>query len=935
MTNNIVSRPFTPDQWSELKFLNIAKVTKRGRRGGKKSKLSKRLNGNQSKQSEQFIQTRVTNRSSTRQLSTSWSATSNAKNLIRIKKSNPHVPSSVNFALWNAHSLRAKRRAKMAAVIDLVISNHIHILAVTESWLTGDQRDNRVLADLKNALPHFDLHHIPRKKRGGGVAVLLRKGFNIVSNTSVTSFKTFEHMDLTISSKSSSIRLIVVYRPPPSKANELTKKGFFEEFERLVEILSSLATPYVIAGDFNFHMDNCDDYNAKLMSELLESASMVQHVSGPTHTKGHTLDLVITRDSDTLVSNVKTDSSLPSDHSAIKCELAISGPPVTCKEIRFRKVRNVNIESFKEDIRNSPLVTDPITDDVEALSSQFDSVLRELLDKHAPETTRCVTLRPHAPWYDDAIRDQKRERCRCERQYLKSGLEVHKQIYKTECKKYLELIDNAKSKHHESQFQNCDQKQLFKAVDKLCSGSSEKILPSHVDAEQLANDFATFFEDKIKKVRDKLDNINLPSTPSENTYSQVSASSLLENFSEVCEDIIRDIIKKSPSSSCSQDAIPTWLLKECLGELLPSITRIVNLSFLSGIFPTSYKISHVTTLIKKANLDADCLSNYRPIANLKFVSKVVERVASSQLQKYLEENDLYGKKQSAYRKCFSTETALVRVQNDILRALDHRNDVLFVLLDLSAAFDTVDHQVLLKRLRDDFGVCESALKWCASYLIGRKQSVVIGSSISRPHDMDCSVPQGSVAGRFMFTIYASPLKRIIRSFGVDCMIYADDTQLYLLLDSTNRDSQLQKHETCIRGIKAWTAENKLLLNDAKTEVLHILSRFLKELNPIPSVCVGQEDVVPSTQVRNLGAIMDQHMTSASHVNRVCQSASLAIVKIGSIRKYIDRTTAERLVHAFVTSRLDANNSLMYGIPNASIRKLQRVQNSAVRLVLGV
>ena len=177
---------------------------------------------------------------------------------------------------------------------------------------------------------------------------------------------------------------------------------------------------------------------------------------------------------------------------------------------------------------------------------------------------------------------------------------------------------------------------------------------------------------------------------SENNYSQVSASSLLENFSEVSEDTIRDIIKKSPSSSCSQDAIPTWLLKECLGELLPSITRIVNLSFLSGIFPTSYMILHVTPLIKKANLDADCLSNYRPIANLKFVSKVVERVASSQLQKYLEENDLYGKKQSAYRKCFSTETALVRVQNDILRTLDHRNDVLLVLLDLSAAFDTVD-----------------------------------------------------------------------------------------------------------------------------------------------------------------------------------------------------------------------------------------------------
>ena len=227
------------------------------------------------------------------------------------------------------------------------------------------------------------------------------------------------------------------------------------------------------------------------------------------------------------------------------------------------------------------------------------------------------------------------------------------------------------------------------------------------------------------------------------------------------------------------------------------------------------------------------------------------------------------------------------------------------------------------------------LKWCASYLKGRKQSVVIGNTISKPKSIDCSVPQGSVAGPFMFTIYASPLESVIKSFGVDCMIYADDTQLYLLLDPSTRDTQLHRLEECIRGVKSWTAENKLLLNDAKTEVLHISSRFIRAPNPITSVCIDESPVATCKQVRNLGAIMDQHMTSLSHVSRVCQSASLAIAKIGGIRKYIDRTTAERLVHAFVTSRLDSNNSLMYGIPNSSIVKLQRVQNSAVRLVLGV
>ncbi|XP_072041338.1 uncharacterized protein [Amphiura filiformis] len=156
------------------------------------------------------------------------------------------------------------------------------------------------------------------------------------------------------------------------------------------------------------------------------------------------------------------------------------------------------------------------------------------------------------------------------------------------------------------------------------------------------------------------------------------------------------------------------------------------------------------------------------------------------------DNELYGGRQSAYRKHFSTETALVRVQ---------RSDVVLVLLDLSAAFDTVDHQILLRRLRDRYGVHGKALAWCTSYLCNRQQSVVIGDSVSATHFMNCSVPQGSVAGPFMFTVYAAPLEDLIRSYGVETMIYADDTQLYLVLDPSS-DDQHQRLEDCVRGVKA-------------------------------------------------------------------------------------------------------------------------------------
>ena len=810
-------------------------------------------------------------------------------------------------------------------------TEHLDILAITESWLTGDERDNRILSDLRNALPDYVMHHVPRPKRGGGVAVLMRRGFDIVINPSFSA-ESFEQMDITISSKSSSIRLYVIYRPYPSKVNKLTVKMFFDEFSAFMETCTSRATPFVIAGDFNFHMDVWDDREATIFRELLDSASFDQHVDKPTHRCGHMLDLVITRSSDSIVSDLKIDDTLPSDHFAAICKFAVSRPPVAKHQFRFRKLRDIDLNAFKNDIAASSLVTDP-ANDVESLSTKFDNVMSNLLDCHAPEISKTVSLRPHAPWYEEALREEKRERRRCERQFCKSGLEVHKRIYREQCKKYSAMLEEAKSNYHKLQLKDCDQKQLFRKVDKMCSAGSDKTLPSHDNAAKLTNEFAEFFADKIGKVRDKIDNITLlPSKHSEKSVQH--NSSIFSEFCEVSEETIHRIIMKSPSSTCFLDSISTWLLKECLPELLPSITRIVNGSLLSGIFPTSYKFSNVTPLIKKPGLDADTLSNYRPISNLKFVSKVVERAASAQLQEYMFDNGLYGSRQSAYRKHFSTETALVRVQNDILRAIDQRSDVVLVLLDLSAAFDTVDHQILLQRLRDRCGVHGDALAWCKSYLCDRRQSVVIGDNVSATHVMDCSVPQGSVAGPFMFTVYAAPLEDLARSYGVKTMIYADDTQLYLVLDSRS-DGKLQRLEDCVRGVKTWTAENRLLLNDSKTEVLHLTSRFIRNPTPISTIKVGDCDVDTASEVRNLGVMFDQYMTSVPHVNKVCRAASLAISKIGRIQKYIDRPTAERLVHAFVTFRLDANNSLLLGLPSSAMSKLQRVQNSAVRLVLGV
>jgi hypothetical protein len=168
--------------------------------------------------------------------------------------------------------------------------------------------------------------------------------------------------------------------------------------------------------------------------------------------------------------------------------------------------------------------------------------------------------------------------------------------------------------------------------------------------------------------------------------------------------------------------------------------------------------------------------NYRPISNF----KTIEKAAAVQVKEHLDTHGLHAPKQSAYRKFYSTETALVRIQNDLLRAVDHHQKAILVLLDFSAAFDTIDHQTVLKRILKRYGIDGTALNWFESYLTGRVQSVDIGSILSDPCALMEGVPQGSVFGPTIFTMYTAPIGDIISAHGIQYMTYADDTHIYLI-----------------------------------------------------------------------------------------------------------------------------------------------------------
>ena len=296
------------------------------------------------------------------------------------------------------------------------------------------------------------------------------------------------------------------------------------------------------------------------------------------------------------------------------------------------------------------------------------------------------------------------------------------------------------------------------------------------------------------------------------------------------------------------------------------------------------KTAIVKPLLKKPSLDKNLLKNYRPISNLPFLSKILEKVVLHKLLSHLQENNLSNPFQSAYRAGCSTETVLLRIVNDILSALDNDNISVLLLLGLSAAFDTLDHQILFSRLNSVFGIQSTALQWFHSYLSDRYQSTSVNNSSSSPSQLMYGVPQGPVLGPILFVLYTTPLSDIRANHSVNHQLFADDTRLQKsapLNEVTNLTKELN---ACTDNIKTWMTENQLKLNDDKTEALLFpFSSSLKpSTGPLPdSITLGSHNIPFSDSARNLGFILDSKlsMTEEAHHKK---SAKLLISSLNAL-----------------------------------------------------
>ena len=295
------------------------------------------------------------------------------------------------------------------------------------------------------------------------------------------------------------------------------------------------------------------------------------------------------------------------------------------------------------------------------------------------------------------------------------------------------------------------------------------------------------------------------------------------------------------------------------------------------------------------------MANYRPISNLSFSSKLIEHAVLDQLLAVLQRNTAIPTFQSAYRKFHSTETAMCKIYNDLVMNSCQSRTTLLVLLDLSAAFDTVDHRLLL----DDFSACGvrgSALALLESYLTDQTQAVVVGELRSEPTPMKFGVFQGSVLDPSLFLVYTGSLAALLDAHGVEYHFYADDKQVYIAVE--NIDDAKGKLPLLLADIKVWMKRRRLKLN-SKTE-LNLVRGSLRNdiLEDFGFVDFDVVQLRPVESIRDLGVCFDSKLTFKKHMNLLVRNYNYHVRNIYAVKHYLDKQSVLTLVHTLIVSRVD-------------------------------
>ena len=810
----------------------------------------------------------------------------------------------IKIAYINVRSLLPK----IEQIQHLLYEKEIHLLGVGETWL-----DDTILnSDI--AIDGYTIVRVDRNRHGGGVLFFVN---DKVSHREVKfSPSEVENVWITINVHKEQYLIGNMYRPPSSDSN------YFDKMLDLLEQASNEAENVILLGDLNY--DYKTDMNPIFLIEsMFEMKQLVMSPTRITNTSSMLIDIILSNVSDKHFNTEVLPIGM-SDHFPVVTVLRSQDKAQAVhKTVQFRDYKNfVNNDFLNElfaKLENIQTTETTQENDPEKLWQTFKLRFLEVSNKHAPVKTMRLKNR-YCPWMNKAVIDLMYKRDYIHRKAIRDQCPVMWDEYKTLRNKVTSLIKENKRKYFENELckNSSNAKQFWKTVNKLTGKCVYESAPKELSANAFNEYFSNIGHNVVKEnvQSSAIQEVKWKNPPCVHSFK----------FSSADDTDVRKYIKSLGSDS-SNDVIgfDAKLLFISIDVITPIITKIINATFLHAKLPNDWKFSRVTPVYKGKGAKND-MNNYRPISVIGHVAKIVEKVVQKQLLWYLLSNDLIVNDQSAYRPMHNTQTALHRVVDSWI---DNVNDSLLTgvcFLDIRKCFDTIDHDVLKEKL-GFYGVKNSEYKWFCEYLNGRAQVVKHNNTLSNKSDITIGVPQGSVLGPILFTLFVNDITQYSET-GI-CNLYADDTIAYCQ-GNTVQEVQ-EKLQLCVSKLSEWYSNNKLSVNTNKCEVMLIASRN-RVISDHLDIRINGTDLLYVTCANYLGMQIDNNLSWNQYVDKLSSNIACKLNRLRRLKGVVSCDVLSKIFLTFIQPCIDYAISVWGQTSEYNIDKIQRLQNFAARMV---
>lgn len=852
-----------------------------------------------------------------------------------------------NVLSLNAQSINAKFDS-LVILIEMAKSQSVHFQAICiqESWLSD--ADDLSLFQLEG---YQCFSHGKQCSAHGGLLTYVDMQYNCQELALDNHSPVWENLFILIKDPSLNKDIVLgnIYRPPYENNNSRNVGQFIAELDPVLAEITKSNRFCIIAGDYNINLlqiGNKRHYNDFL--DLMISHSLFPKITLPTRLGRNSCSLI-----DNIFCNyLPCESNYTpgilfsdiSDHFPIFIGVPIGVRGKSKKKmISIRKQGQGEQESLLRDLHDidisSMLIQTAFTDPNQNYDILHENLMK-LKDKHMP--VKVVKFRKHKhkdnKWISNGIiksikyRDKlfrilkHTEQQSPEYDRLKVNLKTYNSILK-------KTIREAKTSYYQNRFNSYKSniKKTWTTINEILCKSKNKeggIKSIIHNGERITelNRIVQIFNDFFITIGPKLLKEIRPVTKSFQSYMTANIMSSF-SFALTSEDEVKKIVHSLKSKSSSgPDGISVNLLKFLAPALITPMKIIINQSLLTGIYPEKLKIAKVIPLYKKG--EKHNIENFRPVSLLSSISKVFEKVAYIQLSDYFTNNKLWFDGQYGFRNEHSTELAAVELTDRIMEALDKQHIAVSIFMDLSKAFDTLDHSILLSKLKF-YGITGTALEWFTSYLSNRKQYVEIEGVCSTQEIIQTGVPQGSILGPILFLIYINDIHNASDAFNY--ILFADDTNLISCIDPISDDNIIAKVNHINRALASvteWMEVNKLSLNVSKTKylVFHNIRKNIRWSDIHIKINNTELDRVHTFNF--LGIIFDEHMSWKPNTDQTAQK----IIKFGGILNRLKNILPTNILKIIYCSMV--NSRLSYAILTwgYDYKRLEKVQKRLIRII---